>query len=185
LAVPVPFGVIGLLLISLAWGADPVDERARLLDAANASYAARRPLEAVRLYREYLARYPDRADVRVFLGAALLNLEKPDEAFEETRRALALDKTYSRAYTLAGRICAHRQEWGQAQQAFREALRLNPRDRETWYFSGRAYYDENRFEKAIEAFHRSLALGGGQSRLYENLGLAYEAQGRFAEAEHA
>lgn len=176
----IQLGAIGL------FAAGPqLDEQARLLDRANASYAGRRPVEAVRLYREYLARYPDRADVRVFLGAALFNLEKPEEALEETRRALTLDKSYGRAYTLAGRIYAGRHAWELAQQAFAEALRLNPRDRETWYFSGRAYYDDNRFEKAIEAFQRALAVGGRQGRVYENLGLASEALGRFAEAEQA
>jgi tetratricopeptide (TPR) repeat protein len=177
---------MGLLLISVGLAAVPgADEQARLLDRANASYAGRRPLEAVKLYREYLARYPDRADVRVFLGAALFNLDKPEEALDETRRALILDKTYGLAHTLAGRIYAGGRHWELAQQAFAEALRLNPRDRETWYFSGRAYYDENRFDKALDGFQRALALGDRQSRVYENLGLAAEALGRFADAEQA
>jgi tetratricopeptide (TPR) repeat protein len=175
-----------LVLISVAFGEDaPEDEQARLLERANASYAGRRPMEAVRLYRDYLARYPDRADVRVFLGAALFNLGRVDEALEESRRAVSLDKTYNLAYTLTGRIYAHRHEWEWAQQAFHEALRLNPRDRETWYFSGRAYYEENRFERAIEAFQQALAAGAEQSRVYENLGLASEALGHFSEAERA
>ncbi len=182
---PVPVGVIALLLVPAGWGSDADDEQARLLQQANAAYEGRHPQEAARLYREYLSRYPDRADVRVFLGAALLNLDKPEEALEEVRRAIGLDKTYSRAYTLAGRIYDGLQHWDQAQQAFAEALRLNPRDRETWYFSGRAWYDENRFEKAIEAFQRALAVGGAQSRVYENLGLACEALGRVTEAEQA
>ena len=185
-AVFVPFQVLGLLVVSAWFAAGPgADEQTRLLDQANAAYAGRLPLEAVRLYREYLAHYPDRADVRVFLGAALFNLGKPEEALEETRHALALDKSYSLAYTLAGRIYAAGRHWEMAQQAFAEALRLNPRDRETWYFSGRAYYDENRFDKALEAFQGALALGDGQSRVYENLGLAAEALGRFADAEQA
>jgi tetratricopeptide (TPR) repeat protein len=185
-AVPVPFQVVGLLVVSVGFAAGPgADQQTRLLDQANAAYAGRRPLEAVQLYREYLAHYPDRADVRVFLGAALFNLEKAEEALEETRHALTLDKNYSLAYTLAGRIYAGGRHWEMAQQAFAEALRLNPRDRETWYFSGRAYYDENRFNKALEAFQRALELGDGQSRVYENLGLASEALGRFAEAEQA
>jgi tetratricopeptide (TPR) repeat protein len=185
-AVSVPLQVMGLLLVSLGFAAGPgADEQARLLAQANASYAGRRPLEAVKLYREYLSRYSDRADVRVFLGAALFNLDKPEEALEETRRALTLDKSYSLAYTLAGRIYAGGRRWEMAQQAFADALRLNPRDRETWYFSGRAYYDENRFDKALEAFQQALALGDAQSRVYENLGLTAEALGRFAEAEEA
>jgi tetratricopeptide (TPR) repeat protein len=184
--VSAPFQVMGLLLVSAGFAASQgADEQSRLLERANASYAGRRPLEAVQLYREYLAHYPDRADVRVFLGAALFNLKKPDEALEETRRALSLDKHYALAYVLEGRIYAEGGHWEMAQQAFGAALRLNPRDRETWYFSGRAYYDENRFDKAVEAFERSVALGNGQSRVYESLGLASEALGHFAEAEQA
>lgn len=186
MGVPIQSGVAGLLLVSIVFAVGPgADEQAGLIERANASYAARRPLEAVQLYREYLARYPDRADVRVFLGAALLNLDKPKEALEETRRALTLDKNYSRAYTLAGRIHAGQHDWEAAEQAFGEALRLSPRDRETWYFWGRAYFDANSFEKAVEAFQRALAVGAGDSRVYENLGLASEALGRFAEAEQA
>lgn len=183
--VSVPVQVMGLLLVSAAFAGQGADEQSRLLDRANASYAGLRPLEAARLYREYLARYQDRADVRVFLGAALFNLEKPDEALEETRRALILDKSYGLAYVLEGRIYAEGSHWEMAQQAFGEALRLNPREREAWYFSGRAYYDENRFDKAVEAFERSVALGNEQSRVYESLGLASEALGHFAEAEEA
>jgi tetratricopeptide (TPR) repeat protein len=177
--------LLPFLIATVALALEPGDDQGRLLEEANAAYAGRRPLDAVRLYRQYLARNPDRADVRVFLGAALLNAGKSDEALEESRRAISLDKTYPRAYTLAGRIYAGRHEWAAAQQAFADALRLNPRDRETWFFSGRAYYDESRFEKAIEAFRRSLALGGEQSRVLESLGLAYEGLNRFAEAEES
>ncbi len=183
---PVLIGIIGLLWTCLACGADPPKaEQARLLDQANSSYAARLPLEAIHLYREYLANYPDRADVRVFLGAALFNLGKPVDALEETRRALLLDKTYGRAHTLAGRIHAARHEWDRAQREFSAAIKLDRSDREAQYFSGRAYYDEGRFEQSIEAFQRALALGPGQSRIFENLGLASEALGGFAKAEQA
>ena len=167
--------VIAVLLVSVALGSEQSqNEAARLLGQANASYAARRPQEAIRLFKEYLARYPDRPDVRVFLGAAYLNLGKTEEALQETRRALKLDRSYSLAHTLAGRIYAQRREWDPAHKSFDEALRLNPRDREAWYFSGRAYFDENRFGKAAEALQQCLAVGGAQNRVYENLGLALE-----------
>jgi protein O-GlcNAc transferase len=170
----------GLLAVVASLGAD---EAVRLLAEANAHYQARRPAEAVRLYREYLGRYPGRADVRVFLGAALLNLDRPEEALAEVARAVALDRRYAKAHVLAGRIHAGRLAWGPAQQAYQAALELDPSDRETWYFSGRAWYEENRFEKAVEAFRKALELGAGQSRVHENLGLALEALGRPEEAE--
>jgi tetratricopeptide (TPR) repeat protein len=186
IGVRVPSCFLSLILAAGGVPAErPSDEASRLLEQANASYAARRPAEAVHLYQDYLARFPDRADVRVYLGAALLNLGKTAEALSEARRALQLDRAYGRAYILEGRIYAARRNWEEAQQAFGEAIRWNPGEREAWYFSGRAYYDENRFDKAAQAFERALKVGDGQSRVYDNLGLCYEQLGRFASAERA
>ncbi len=161
------------------------DEPKRLLEEATAQYRAQRPAEAVRLYQEYLASYPDRADVRFFLGAALLNLNQFEAALEQARRALELDENYSRAYALVGRIHAAGKHWEPAQQAYQTALELDPQDRDTWYFLGRCYYEENRFEAAREAFHHALRLKAEFSRTYENLGLTYEALGQLEAAETA
>ena len=151
--------------------------------AANTAYRSLQPSEAVVLYRDYLARYPDRADVRVFLGGALLNLGDLQAALEEANKATALDPRYAKAYTLGGRIQSARDQWNAAQELFEKAQRLDPRDPEAWYFSGRNFYDANRFERAIEAFERTLRVGSPQSRVYENLGLAQDALGNFDAAE--
>jgi superkiller protein 3 len=157
----------------------------RLLEQATAHYRALRSAEAVRLYEEYLARYSDRADVRVFLGSALLNLEKPDGAMEQVRRAIELDPNYARAYALAGRIHAAGRHWELAEHAYRRALRLDPADRDAWYFLGRCYYEENRFEKALEALQRAVSLKAEFSRTYELLALTYDALTQYEEAEKA
>jgi tetratricopeptide (TPR) repeat protein len=155
----------------------------RLLAQANSAYSALRADEAVSLYRQYLAKYPDRADVRVFLGGALLNLDRLDDAFDEANRALALDGSYAKAHILAGRVCAARRQWDRAQGFFETAQRLDKRDTDAWYFSGRASYDANRFEQAVAAFEQALRVGAEQSRVYENLGLAQDALGQFDAAE--
>jgi len=159
------------------------DPRDSLLAQANAAYGSGRASEAVGLYRQYLAQYPDRADVRVFLGGALLNLDQLQAASGEADRAIALDGRYARGYILAGRVCAARQQWDRAQGFFETAQRLDKRDIEAWYFSGRAAYDANRFEQAIAAFEQALRVGAEQSRVYENLGLAQDALGQFDAAE--
>ncbi len=159
------------------------DTQDRLLAAANTAYRSLRAAEAVGLYRQYLALYPDRADVRVFLGGALLNLGQLDAAFDEANRAIALDDRYAKGYILAGRVCAAREQWDRAQGFFETAQRLDKRDPDAWYFSGRAFYDANRFEPAIAAFEQALRAGAEQSRIYENLGLAQDALGQFGAAE--
>ncbi len=163
----------------------PAPDAQGLLDQAAAYYRDRRPDEAVKAYREYLGGYPDRADVRFLLGAALLNLNQPAHALLEAHRALLLDANYARAYSLIGRVHTLQQEWPLAQDAFRSALRLDPTDRDTWYFLGRSYYEENRFDQAIEAFQRALKLKAEFSRTYENLGLAYDALNQVEAAETA
>ncbi|MEO8368600.1 MAG: tetratricopeptide repeat protein [Candidatus Solibacter sp.] len=172
---------IALLVCLSVVGAQ--DARERLLADANAAYRSLRASEAVGLYRQYVAQFPDRADVRVYLGGALLNLNQMQEAFDEAQRAIALDKRYGKGYILAGRVCAARQQWDQAQGFFTKAQNLDPRDLDARYFSGRAWYDANRFERAIEAFEQALKLDAEQGRIYENLGLAQDALGKFVAAE--
>jgi tetratricopeptide (TPR) repeat protein len=161
--------------------AEPVNP----LQQANAEYQAHRPAEAILLYERYLTQYEDRADVRVFLGGALLNLNRSAEALDQAQRALELDTHCWKAYTLAGRIYGSQREWDKAHQAYEAALRLNPLDGETWYFFGRGYYEESRFEQAVQAFRRAIELGALSSRVYENLALSYEALTLSEEAEAA
>lgn len=173
--------ILALVLGSIAAPQSRRTAARDLIDEANAHYRSQRPAEAVRLFREYLAGGPDRPDVRVFLGAALLNLNQPAAALEEARRAIALDPKLGKAYVLAGRVYAGQQEWEIAQELFAKALELDDSDHDAWYFSGRGYYEAGLFEEAIRALLRA----GTDSRVHENLGLAYEAAGRASEAEAA
>lgn len=177
------FGAAVGLLVCLAGLVAAQDSKERLLAEANAAYRSLHASEAVSLYSQYLALYPDRADVRVYLGGALLNLDQLQAALDEANRAIALDARYARGYILAGRVCAAREQWDAAQRFFETAQRLDQRDLDAWYFSGRAFYDANRFERAIEAFEHALRAGAEQSRVYENLGLARDALGQFDAAE--
>src|SRR5438876_4202425 len=126
-------GCVILLLgmIGIAESAPAQSSPSRLLEEANSNYRALRSAEAVRLYREYLAHYPDRADVRTYLGGALLNMNQPRGALEEVKRAIILDDRYAKAYTLAGRVYTDRQRWDPAKELFDRAVALDPGDRET------------------------------------------------------
>jgi Flp pilus assembly protein TadD len=173
------------LLVLAVYGVRAGPQSPTTLDRANAEYRSGNAAAAVVLFQEYLNHNPDRPDVRVFLGAALYSLSRFEEAIEQARRALAIDKRYAKAYTLLGRIHADHRNWDLARKAHAEALSLTPEDAEAWYFAGRALYQQNTFEEAVSAFKRALALGAEYSRTYENLALSQEALGRFVEAETA
>src|SRR4051794_3256216 len=112
------FGCAGALLVWLSGLMAAQAPGERLLSEANSAYRSLRASEAVDLYRRYLAAYADRADVRVYLGGALLNLNQMREAFEEAQRAIAVDGRYAKGYVLAGRVCATREQWDRAQEFF-------------------------------------------------------------------
>jgi tetratricopeptide (TPR) repeat protein len=179
------FAAAALLLLCQSRAVVAQDAGERLLAEANSAYRSLHASEAVGLYRQYLAQYPDRPDVRTYLGGALLNLNRLQEAFDEARRSMALDAGYAKGYILAGRVCAAREQWDAAQEFFAKAQGLAPGDLDSWYFSGRAHYDANRFERSIEAFEHALRLDPEQGRVYENLGLAQDALGKFDAAEQS
>jgi tetratricopeptide (TPR) repeat protein len=177
------FECAGTLLLCLPGSMAAQDAAERLLSEANSAYRTLHASEAVDLYRKYLATYGDRADVRVYLGGALLNLNRTQDAIDEAQRAISLDARYGKGYILAGRVHAAREQWDAAQQSFARAQTLDPHDLDAWYFSGRAYYDANRFEPSIQAFDQALRIDPNQARIHENLGLAQDALGRFDAAE--
>jgi tetratricopeptide (TPR) repeat protein len=178
-------GAAAALLVCLVGLLTAQDSGERLLAEANAAYRSLNAAQAVSLYRQYLARYRDRPDVRVYLGGALLNLDRMQDAFDEAQRAIALNGRYPKGYILAGRVLAAREQWDPAQEFFAKAQSLDPRDLDARYFSGRAYYDANRFEQSIEAFEQALKLDAEQARIHENLGLAQDALGRFDAADRS
>jgi len=170
-----------LLAAMVCLGAE--DDAARLLREANANYVAGHSAKAIHAYREYIRRFGDRADVRVYLGAALLGANRLEEALAEARQAAALNPRYAKAYVLAGRIHAERQNWDAAFELFDHAVTLDPRDSDAWYFHGRALYEANRFEGAIEKLTRAGGLQSGQGRVHEMLALSWEALGNASRAE--
>ncbi len=175
----------GMLASQAGLGSPSSSRMTQLLEEATARYRALQSAEAVRLYREYLASYSDRADVRVFLGAALLNLNQPAAALEEARRAIRLDPRYAKAYTLAARTYSAQQQWELAIDYFNRALELDGRDADTWYFLGSAQLEAGRYDALLASSLRALKTAGPQSRLYENLARGYAGLGQYAEAEDA
>src|SRR6185312_2360477 len=138
-----------LFPFGLAFQATPSTE---LLRRANDSYESGQFSDAVRSYRQYLIGDPNNDAVRVYLGAALLALNRTVEAQKEAEQVLTLDPDFAKAYVLLGRIYGSESAWELAQKSFDHALRLNATDRDGLYFSGRAYYDANLFEQAIGRF---------------------------------
>ena len=73
-----------------------------VLDRAFAEYRGGNAAKAVPLFQEYLRHNSDRADVRVFLGAALYSLSRSDEAIEQAKRALSIRQSVRKSLHAPG-----------------------------------------------------------------------------------
>lgn len=103
-------------------GSQEVTERVTLL------IAEQRHAEAVRACRRALLSYPDRAEIRLLLGEALLALERHDEARVEMIALTRRQPGLATAHRLLGEAYLRDGRAAQAVEALERARRLDPAD---------------------------------------------------------
>jgi len=170
-------------LYSKVGKSDP-DYPQALLRLGTIYYSTGRPALAEKCFQEYLT-LKQTAEAFCLLAGAQFNLERFDQAYESTKKALRLDTKYAKAYTALGMIYTARKDWTDADAAYRESLQLNDRDSSTWFLLGRSYYLRNEFGKAREAYEAAVKLNPQSIRTYENLALTLDLLGDPAAADKA
>lgn len=125
------------LLLAAAALCAPSSARAQTLDDALLLYFDNDVEGALPIFEALSARSPDDADLRTWLGDALLQLEDSDAAIEEGREALRVRPCHSAAHTLvAGGFIRHRyNQPGGLDSAWTHASRAaecEPNDGNAW-----------------------------------------------------
>ena len=130
--------------------------------------------EALRCYREALARESDAADIQVQLGYTLLDAGLPEEAEQAFTAALESDPSEFSAY-LGLSECyrkAHRPE-DQARMV-KEAMALAPEDPDVWNAKGVALEVQGRLPEATSAYEKALEFDPINRKAANNLGFLLE-----------
>jgi non-specific serine/threonine protein kinase len=147
---------------------------------------------AIEIERRALAIDPDLADARMWLGSALLNLGRTDEAIAEIRAAIQLEPDNGQAHqALARAFWVGKGDFASAIPEFERAIELNPDAGYSYLQLGLLLAWEGQYARAEEIGRRAVELqdqyisgNAGLQVVGANgrLGYVYYLQGRYDDA---
>jgi ribosomal protein S12 methylthiotransferase accessory factor len=143
------------------------------------------PPDALAALAELNAAFPQRFDVHFFLGLALENQDRPAEALDHFRRALALNPPAHEIPNIYVHLGISHKDLGdyqEAARAFAQALELDPHLKEAHHFLGFCAFKLEEYQQAVECFERVIELDPGSAIDYANLGINLQRLGLNKEA---
>ncbi len=134
----------------------PPQDLTAILNAAAASYAQGRFLDAAGLYGQAAAAVPQ--DLRPIYSLAMIDIRlgRLKSARSRLTAVLAIDPNHYAAQQNLGAVCQNLNLWPEAAEAYRRALRLTPSAVETHFSLGRALVVLGQAQEA-SACYRALA----------------------------
>jgi tetratricopeptide (TPR) repeat protein len=149
--------------------------------------------EAIKVFEDILAKYPEIYQTHLNIGTAYLKKEDPDKAAAEFQ--LVLDKTVqthgslakdiptsSRALSGLGEAALKKGDLEAARKYFSQALELSPQDEVGAYNVGEILFSNQSIDEAIKYFELAISIKKSWSRPYLRLGVVYLNKGNYEKA---
>ena len=114
--------------------------------------------DAVQIYSRLSQEYPKEAAYPNYLGIALLQEGKIDDARKSFDRATKVDRRFSDAYNNLGATFYAEKQYKKAISQYQRSLSLKPDVASVYTNIGYAYFAQKQLPKAMEAFHKALAI---------------------------
>jgi tetratricopeptide (TPR) repeat protein len=125
---------------------------------------------------------PGNPVTHAFLGSALLEKGRLDEAIGQFQEAIRLRPAYAVPHKDFGTALFRKGQMDDAIRQFRQAVSLTPEDAEAHYNLGAALDRKGRIDEAISEFQEAIRLKPDYPAAHYNLGTAFYEQGRIDEA---
>ena len=152
-------------------------------EEARKSLASGNPAEAKTAFEELLKKYPQEADLHLFLGITLLRLREPHAAEAAVKRALAVDPNHVEARTLLGWIDSDiHGDFDSAIKEYSKVVELRPDLAEAYNNLGVAQKRKGELNKAAESFNKALERRPDFTPALSNRGWIFAEQNKWAEA---
>jgi ribosomal protein S12 methylthiotransferase accessory factor len=133
------------------------------------------------------AAFPRRFDIHFFLGLALENQDRADEALEHFRQALEFDPPAHEIPSIYVHLGACQKDLGnfhEAAQAFTQAVALSPELKEAHHLLGFCCFKLEEYQQAVECFEKVIEMDPGSAIDYANLGINLQRLGHPKEAAY-
>ncbi len=136
---------------------------------------------AERIYRQVLQTNPADANAWCYLGIALHDQDRLDEAVAAYRRALQLQPAFPVAFNNLGNTLRLQRKLADAVACFDQALRLKPDYVNAHKNKGTALVWEGQLDEALACYGRALEFAPDDADTHKNRGVILLLQGRFDE----
>lgn len=164
-----------------------------LFDQGNTLLKEGKPDEAIKLFEDFLVKYPEIYQARLNIASAYLqkgDLEAAEARFRDVLEKIiaahgdyAKDKaTAVRAFSGLGEIGLKKNDFEAARKAFSEALAVSQEDEAAAYNVGEIFFSNQKIDEAIQYFELAIKIRPGWSKPYSKLGFVYLNKGEFDKA---
>jgi len=166
------------------------EDSLRLYDKGDILIKEEKYDEALRIFEEFLAKYPEIYQVHLNIGTCYLKKGELDKAEAEFK--LVLDKTLEksgdykkdpqvslRAFAGIGEVYIQKEDFLTAQKYFSQALEISPEDETAAYNVGEIFFSHQKIDEAIKYFELAIQIKNDWSKPYMKLGYVYLNKGDF------
>lgn len=165
----------------------------KLFDEGNKLIEAGQYDEALKVFEEFMTKYPQIHQVRLNIGTCYLKKGELDKAEAEFKAVL--DKTIEvygdykkdpaaslRAFSGLGEIYLKRNDLDTARKYFTQALEISPEDEVAAYNVAEILFSNQNIDEAIRFYEMAIKIKKDWSKPYHKLGLAYLNKGDYEKA---
>ncbi|MCK4578669.1 MAG: tetratricopeptide repeat protein [Candidatus Marinimicrobia bacterium] len=135
-----------------------VSEGERLLIEAQQALAENKPLKALELREQVVAKYPNDKRAHNVLAFSYTGQDEDDKAIAEFEKAVAIDPDFAPPYNNLGYAYLANGDYEQAEEAFKNYIRLIPDEANPYDSMADLLTRMGRHEEAIEHFKKSAEL---------------------------
>jgi tetratricopeptide (TPR) repeat protein len=164
-----------------------------LFDKGNALIKEERYDEALKLFDEFLAKYPEIYQVHLNIGTCFLKKGELDKAEAEfqfvLQKALEVHGDYRkdpeatfRASSGLGELYLKKEDLQAAQKHFSQALEISPKDEAAAYNVGELFFSNQQIDEAVKYFELAIQIKKDWSKPYLKLGYVYLNKGDFTKS---
>ncbi len=165
----------------------------KLFDEGNKLIEAGQYDEAIKVFEEFMVKYPQIHQVRLNIGTCYLKKDELDKAEAEFKTVL--EKTIEvygdykkdpaatlRAFSGLGEIYLKRNDLDTARKYFSQALEISPEDEVAAYNVAEILFSHQNIDEAIRYYEMAIKIKKDWSKPYHKLGLAYLNKGDYEQA---
>lgn len=166
------------------------EESFALFDKGNTLLQEEKYDEALAVFEEFIAKYPEVYQVHLNTGTCYSKKGELDKAASEFQ--LVLDKALQvhgdykkdveatfRAFTGLGEISLKKGDFEAARKQFSQSLEISPRDEAAAYNVGEVFFSNQQIEEAIQYFELAIQIKKDWPKPYLKLGYVYLNKGDF------